>query len=59
MKLSIDFKFMSKRRIVMSEMTYPNQRTVHIHREKVTSNFLGIKNENWQSASRDLGAHAL
>jgi hypothetical protein len=25
----------------------------------VESDFLGIKNENWQAASRDLGAHAL
>lgn len=37
----------------------PNQRFVKIHREAVKSNFLGIKNENWQAASRDLGAHAL
>lgn len=39
--------------------TYPNQRTVKIHREKATTDFLGIKNENWKAASRDLGAHAL
>ena len=39
--------------------TYPNQRIVHIHREKAKSDFLGIKNENWMYASRDLGAHAL
>ncbi len=32
---------------------------VRIHREPVKTDFLGIKNENWQAASRDLGAHAL
>lgn len=39
--------------------TFPNQRVITVHREAVKSDFLGIKNENWQSASRDLGAHAL
>lgn len=39
--------------------TYPNQKMIKIHRERATSDFLGIKNENWQAASRDLGAHAL
>lgn len=39
--------------------TYPNQRMVKVHRERAKNDFLGIKNENWQSASRDLGAHAL
>lgn len=43
----------------MPMTTYPNQRTVRIHREAVKSDFLGIKNENWQAASRDLGAHGL
>lgn len=32
---------------------------VRIHREPAKTDFLGIKNENWQAASRDLGAHAL
>lgn len=27
--------------------TYPNQRTIKVHREKATTDFLGIKNENW------------
>lgn len=27
--------------------TVPNQRLVAIHRERVASDFLGIKNENW------------
>ena len=43
----------------MPQMTYPNQRMIKIHRERATADFLGIKNENWQAASRDLGAHAL
>lgn len=42
----------------MPEITYPNQRMVRVHRERATSNFLGIKNENWQYAARDLGAYA-
>lgn len=42
----------------MPTITYPNQRMVKIHRERATSDFLGIKNENWQAAARDLGAHA-
>lgn len=40
-------------------ITYPNQRIVKIHREKATSDFLGIKNENWKAASRNLSAHTL
>ena len=43
----------------MSNISYPNQRMIRIHREPAKTNFLGIKNENWQAASRDLGAHAL
>lgn len=43
----------------MPNTTYPNQRMVRVHRERASSDFLGIKNENWQAASRDLGAHAL
>ena len=43
----------------MPAITFPNQRMVRVHRERATSDFLGIKNENWQAASRDLGAHAL
>ena len=43
----------------MPNMTVPNQRLIKVNREKATANFLGIKNENWQAASRDLGAHAL
>ena len=43
----------------MPIMTFPNQRIVKVHRESVKTDFLGIKNENWQAASHDLGAHAL
>ena len=43
----------------MPPITFPNQRVVKIHRESVKTDFLGIKNENWQAASRDLGAHGL
>lgn len=39
--------------------TVPNQRLITIHRERATSDFLGIKNSHWQAAARDLGAHAL
>ena len=42
----------------MADYTFPNQRTIRINRQAAKSNFLGIKNENWQSAARDLGAHA-
>lgn len=43
----------------MPTETYPNQRMVRVNRESIKSDFLGIKNANWQAASRDLGAHAL
>ena len=45
--------------IVPNIITYPNQRVIHINREAAKSDFLGIKNTNWQAAARDLGAHAL
>lgn len=43
----------------MPNITYPNQRVIKINREAAKSDFLGIKNTNWQAAARDLGAHAL
>ena len=43
----------------MPSYTFPNQRMININREPVKSDFLGIKNENWMAASRELGAHAL
>lgn len=39
--------------------TFPNQKMVTIHRETPKTDFLGIKNENWQYAARDLGPYAL
>ena len=39
--------------------TFPNQRTVTVHREPAKSDFLGIKNANWQAAARDLSAQSL
>ncbi len=39
--------------------TYPNQRIIKIHREVPKTDFLGIRNENWKAAARDLSAHAL
>lgn len=39
--------------------SFPNQRTIKIHREAARRDFLGIKNENWQAAARDLSAHSL
>ena len=43
----------------MPSITYPNQRLIKIHRESAKTDFLGIKNENWKSAARDLSPHAL
>ena len=39
--------------------TFPNQRTVTVHREAAKADFLGILNTNWQYAARDLGPYAL
>lgn len=39
--------------------TAPNQRIVKIHRIKPGANYLGIKNEHWQAAARNLGAQGL
>ena len=50
---------MSNTKIINRPLTYPNQRTVKIHREPERTNFLGIKNENWQAASRNMKPHAL
>ena len=40
-------------------VTVANQRTVRVHRERAASDFLGIKNENWKAAARNLSPHAL
>ena len=42
----------------MPPITYANQRTITIHREAAKRDFLGIKNENWQNAAKDLRPHA-
>lgn len=39
--------------------SFPNQRIIKIHREPIKQDFLGIKNDNWQAASRILGPHGL
>lgn len=38
----------------MGIVTYPHQRVVNVRREPINADFLGIKNENWQYAARDL-----
>lgn len=38
--------------------SFPNQKTVKINREFRGSDFLGINNDNWMAAARDLRAHA-
>ena len=43
----------------MPTISFPNQKKVCIHREIPKTDFLGIKNENWQAAARDLRPHAL
>ena len=48
----------------MSESTQnfvsvPNQRIITVKRETPKNDFLGIKNENWQAAARDLTPHAM
>ena len=42
----------------MQIVTYPNQKMVHIHRIQAKSDFLGILNDNWQFALRDLQPYA-
>ena len=38
--------------------TVPNQKVIQIHRKPLGGGFLGISNDNWKRAARDLGAHA-
>ena len=40
-------------------VSVPNQRIVTVKREPAKSDFLGIKNENWQAAARNLSPHAM
>lgn len=39
--------------------SFPNQRMIHIHREKLNGMFLGIQKENFINAYKDLNATAL
>lgn len=38
--------------------SFPNQRTIKIHKSPLSKDFLGINNEVWQTACRDLRPHA-
>lgn len=40
-------------------VTYPNQKVINVHRETPQSDFLGIKNDNWMAASKDLTPHSM
>ena len=40
-------------------VSVPNQRIITVKREPAKSDFLGIKNENWQAAARNLTPHAM
>ena len=40
-------------------VSVPNQRIITVKREPAKSDFLGIKNENWQAAARNLSPHAM
>ena len=40
-------------------VSVPNQRIVTVKRESAKSDFLGIKNENWQAAARNLSPHSM
>lgn len=48
-----DFSFSSPR------YSFPHQREIIVHREELKNSFLGINNDNWMAASRDLGATGL
>lgn len=39
--------------------TVPNQKTIHINREKPEKNFLQIKKENWYAANKELTPYGL
>lgn len=52
-------KILTKEENNLPTVTYPNQRMIHINREPLRNDFLGINNDNWKSASRDLRPPAL
>ena len=37
--------------------SYPHQKIITVHRAPLSNNFLGINNDNWKHAARELGAH--
>lgn len=39
----------------MPQITYPNQRLVRVHKAELGNNFLGVNNDVWMAACRDLG----
>lgn len=39
--------------------TVPNQKVVHVNRQKCDKNFLQISKENWYAANKDLGPYGL
>lgn len=39
----------------MPQTTYPNQRLVRVHKADLDNNFLGVNNDVWMTACRDLG----
>ena len=39
--------------------TVPNQKVVHVHRQKCDKNFLQISKENWYAANKDLEPYGL
>ena len=39
--------------------TVPNQKVVHVNRQKCDKNFLQISKENWYAANKDLEPHGL
>ena len=43
----------------MAAYTVPNQKVVHVNRQKCDKNFLQISKENWYAAYKDLNATAL
>ena len=39
--------------------TVPNQKVVHVNRQKCDKNFLQIRKDNWYAANKDLGPYGL
>ena len=39
--------------------TVPNQKVVHVNRQKCDKNFLQISKENWYAVNKDLGPYGL